>query len=277
MSDPSKAGTMGRGEGGGLGSASDRSSDDGAGGQLSPRRDSRLPRGTARAGGRRGRRDRGPRPRAPRRASRAAFAPRRRRGARRPATEPCCGRTRRPPRWRPRCRDRPGASPGCAAPGWWSRPPADGRRRRNRAHPGSTARPRSWPPGRAAGSTTAFRACAAGPRRPRRRRPDRRSGATTRRTARRTRPARRPRRAPGRRRAAARPAWRRPARVRRIGPGRAGHVQVDDLAAGVHPGVGAPGHRQLRRGGQPQHPSERCGHDALYRAPAGLSGPPGKS
>jgi hypothetical protein len=67
-----------------------------------------------------------------------------------------------------------------------------------------------------------------------------------------------------------------PRRVRRIGPGRSGHVQVDDLAARVHSGVGAPGHRQLGRGGQPQHPSERCGHDVLYGAPAGLSGPPGK-
>ena len=67
-----------------------------------------------------------------------------------------------------------------------------------------------------------------------------------------------------------------PLGVRRTGPGRGGHVGVDDLTARMHSGVRAPGHRQLRRGGQPQHPSECCGHDVRYRAPAGLGGPPGK-
>ena len=64
--------------------------------------------------------------------------------------------------------------------------------------------------------------------------------------------------------------------VRRAGPGRGGDVHVDDLAAGVHPGVGAAGHRQPGRRRQPQRPSERCGQHVLYGPPAGLGGPPGK-
>ena len=64
---------------------------------------------------------------------------------------------------------------------------------------------------------------------------------------------------------------------RRIGPGRDGDVQVDDLAAGMHSGVGAAGHRQFRGRRQPQHSSERCGQHVLYGPPAGLGGPPGKS
>jgi hypothetical protein len=60
------------------------------------------------------------------------------------------------------------------------------------------------------------------------------------------------------------------------GPGLGGDVQVDDLAAGVHPGIGAAGHRQSRGGRQPQHSSERCGQHVLYGPPAGLGGPPGK-
>ena len=60
------------------------------------------------------------------------------------------------------------------------------------------------------------------------------------------------------------------------GPGRGGDVQVDDLAAGVHPGIGAAGHRQFRGRRQPQHSSERCGQHVLYGPPAGLGGPPGK-
>ena len=59
-------------------------------------------------------------------------------------------------------------------------------------------------------------------------------------------------------------------------PGLGGNVQVDDLAAGVHPGVGPAGHRQLRKRRQPQRSSERCGQHVLYGPPAGLGGPPGK-
>ena len=60
------------------------------------------------------------------------------------------------------------------------------------------------------------------------------------------------------------------------GPGRAGDVQVDDLAAGMHSGVGTAGDRQFRGRRQPQHSSERCGQHVLYGPPAGLGGPPGK-
>jgi hypothetical protein len=60
------------------------------------------------------------------------------------------------------------------------------------------------------------------------------------------------------------------------GPGRGGDVQVDDLAAGMHPRVGATRHRQLRKRRQPQHSSERCGQHVLYGPPAGLGGPAGK-
>jgi len=61
-----------------------------------------------------------------------------------------------------------------------------------------------------------------------------------------------------------------------FGPGRGGDVQVDDLAAGVYPGIGAAGHRQFGGRRQPQHSSERCGQHVLYGSPAGLGGPPGK-
>jgi hypothetical protein len=61
------------------------------------------------------------------------------------------------------------------------------------------------------------------------------------------------------------------------GPGGRGHVGVDDLPTGVHSGVRASGDGQARRAGQPQYPAERVRHDLLDRAPAGLSGPPGKS
>jgi hypothetical protein len=59
-------------------------------------------------------------------------------------------------------------------------------------------------------------------------------------------------------------------------PGARGHVRVHDLPARVHPGVGAPGHGQARRAGQPQHLAERGRQDRLDGAPAGLCGPPGK-
>jgi hypothetical protein len=51
---------------------------------------------------------------------------------------------------------------------------------------------------------------------------------------------------------------------------------MDDLPARVHSGVGTPGHRQLRRSGQPQHPAERRGQFTLHRAPTRLGRPAGK-
>lgn len=46
--------------------------------------------------------------------------------------------------------------------------------------------------------------------------------------------------------------------------GCAGDVQVGDLAAGVYPGVGAPGHAQLGRG--PQHQSQCLLQGSLHGA-----------
>ncbi len=51
---------------------------------------------------------------------------------------------------------------------------------------------------------------------------------------------------------------------------------MGDLPARVYAGIRAPGHRQLRRPGQSQHPAERVGHRVLDRAPTRLGGPTGK-
>src|SRR5579875_1680318 len=59
-------------------------------------------------------------------------------------------------------------------------------------------------------------------------------------------------------------------------PGGRGHVDVRDLPAGVHAGIGTPGHGQLRGLRQPQDPPQRRLGDLLHRAPAGLCRPPGK-
>ena len=57
---------------------------------------------------------------------------------------------------------------------------------------------------------------------------------------------------------------------------RGGQVDVRDLAAGVHPRVGAPRDGELRRGVQAQHPAERRLDLPLHGAPVRLPGPPGE-
>ena len=122
----------------------------------------------------------------------------------------------------------------------------------------------------------AARAGAAGRGRPGRRRSGTRSGGTARRTARRSRPGRPPAASTRTsRRQHARASARTGSATRR--PGGSGDVDVRDLAAGVHAGVGAAGHGQPR----PARPAaatsaERVLERLLDRPQPRLARPPGE-
>ena len=219
---------------------------------------------------------------APRPATSPAGGPRRPGAAPRPASAPWSGRTRRPRRWRRR-------SPS------GSRVPATARAASGRVLAPSrrAAERREVVLARAAAAAASSQAVDV--QRPRRcqqhlvpaqrvragrvgRRRGRRSDATAPRSARRS-PA-------GATAAATQPhvvgAAAPPARGRGVRPPRAqrrgGHVDVGDLAAGVHAGVGASGHRQPRRRGQAQHqaPARPRASACTVRSP-GWTAQPAKS
>ena len=130
------------------------------------------------------------RPRAPRRATRPTWPLPPPAAGHRPARGPCCGRTRPRPRSPVPARAPAAPTQAAGAHGSCSRPLADGRTRRSRAHPGTPWPPRSWRRWRAGAGTTTSRAGAAGRPRPGHHRPGRHIAAIGRRTGHRNPPGR---------------------------------------------------------------------------------------